>query len=230
MKYTALALAAFFSFAPITEAAFETNLRYGMTGPAVSELQDLLVYEGCLGVPSTGFFGVLTLQGVKCLQSKYGIVPVSGFFGVLSRTQANAVLEAQLASSTEAELEEVGEVEEVPLLGGFDTPSVEPVPETATREQKYRLAIIGNDNAFQVSLDNYGPSEMTLEVSAPASLKEAGTVNRCDGNYPCNIFKNYVRADSDKPTDLENGDYTFTVSAGGKSKTVTVGKGEVVTL
>lgn len=81
-----------------------------MSGTDVSALQDLLASEGCLPVSPTGYFGLLTLSGVKCFQSKYGIAPVSGYFGELSRAQANLLLTDAVVSSDEAEQTETGRV------------------------------------------------------------------------------------------------------------------------
>lgn len=73
---------------PITASAFfEQNiiqdryLYYGSKGDDVLELQDFLNYVGCLKVSPTGFFGILTLKGVKCFQSQYKIIPT----GVLNK-------------------------------------------------------------------------------------------------------------------------------------------------
>lgn len=103
-----LILLAIFLIPSLTFAGFETNMKYGMSGGEVSALQDLLVAEGCLTVSPTGYFGLLTLEGVKCFQAKYNISPVSGYFGVLSRTQANSILANALTTSDEAEQEETG--------------------------------------------------------------------------------------------------------------------------
>lgn len=72
-------------------ASFDYNLSYGMSNSGVLELQDVLHEEGCFNVEPTGFFGLITFNGVKCFQAKYEL-PQTGFFGVMSRTQANSIL------------------------------------------------------------------------------------------------------------------------------------------
>ncbi len=94
--------------APITaSAAFDTSLKYGMTGSAVFELQELLVTENCLSVTPTGYFGAMTLAGVKCFQTKHAL-PSTGYFGVMSRGVANTLVNDLTASSVEAEIKETG--------------------------------------------------------------------------------------------------------------------------
>lgn len=91
----------------LASASIDQNLSYGMSGNSVSELQDLLSSEGCLSVPSTGFFGLLTLKGVECFQSKYNIES-TGYFGALSRAQANKIISDATAGSDQAQVAEEG--------------------------------------------------------------------------------------------------------------------------
>lgn len=88
-------------------ASFDVSLKYGMSGSAVLELQDLLVSEKCLTVNPTGYFGMLTLNAVKCFQTKYSL-PSTGYFGVMSRTVANSLSVASIEESNSAELQETG--------------------------------------------------------------------------------------------------------------------------
>lgn len=51
---------------------FNRHLKVGMSGGDVKALQDILRYEGCIDLPaSTGYFGGITLRGVKNLQLKH---------------------------------------------------------------------------------------------------------------------------------------------------------------
>ncbi|MDP2966952.1 MAG: ice-binding family protein [bacterium] len=68
---------------------FTANLRLGMKGNAITELQKRLTVEGVYSGPITGYFGPLTLGGVKAYQKKYGISQ-TGFVGPLTRGQLNA--------------------------------------------------------------------------------------------------------------------------------------------
>ena len=80
-------------------ASFDTNLRYGSTGVAVSELQEFLIDQGVLKGQSTGNFYTLTLKAVKAFQKIQGINPQSGYFGPVTRKAANEILTGQLSDS-----------------------------------------------------------------------------------------------------------------------------------
>jgi hypothetical protein len=71
---------------------FTFNLKLGMNGEAVTELQKRLTSEGVYSSPITGYFGQLTLAAVKLYQTKHNIVPASGFVGSLTRAQLNSSL------------------------------------------------------------------------------------------------------------------------------------------
>jgi len=58
---------AIFLLPTIAFGAFSTNLTIGSTGPEVTLLQQTLVNAGCLNVKPTGYFGILTQQGVECM-------------------------------------------------------------------------------------------------------------------------------------------------------------------
>lgn len=69
---------------------FNNNLSMGMSGEAVTRLQEILRAEGVFTYPTnTGYFGQITLIAVKDYQKKYGISPTSGFVGPLTRAQLN---------------------------------------------------------------------------------------------------------------------------------------------
>lgn len=103
-----LLLIVLFLIPSVSLASFDVNLKYGASGADVSQLQELLSSEGCLTVTPTGYFGLLTLAGVQCFQTKYSISPVSGYFGVLSRTQANSIVANAIVNSDQAEVVETG--------------------------------------------------------------------------------------------------------------------------
>lgn len=99
--YTAILLGAL--TLPLTSnAAFDTDLRYGSSGSPVLELQEFLTAQGVYTGPITGNFFSLTLAGVQLFQAREGIQPTSGFFGPLTRARANILLESTLAESNEA--------------------------------------------------------------------------------------------------------------------------------
>lgn len=214
----------------VSYAAFDTNLKYGSTGVKVTELQDLLVTESCLNVQPTGYFGLLTLAGVKCFQAKYSIVPVSGYFGILSRTQANVILDVAVASSTVAEQEETGTVVEPvqeptqnpPMLGGGDV-TPEPV-----QENRGSLSISGNDNLFfQVSLERYPESDVAnigFSVTPPSGWEVYHEQDECFGNGKCSSYKFLRHTDWKNATG--NGPFTVQVTAYNETYTVQLKRGE----
>lgn len=103
----------------LASASIDQNLKYGMSNPQVSELQDLLGSEGCLSVSPTGFFGLLTLKGVQCFQAKYGI-EATGYFGALSRAQANKIISDATVDSDKAASSEVGTSTQIIACGAGD--------------------------------------------------------------------------------------------------------------
>lgn len=91
----------------ITFASFDRNLSYGMSGTDVADLQDILNTEGCFTNVTTGYFGPLTLEGVKCFQLKKA-VPSTGYVGSLTRVALNNILSGLTESSNQAEIAETG--------------------------------------------------------------------------------------------------------------------------
>lgn len=91
----------------IAFASIDTNLKYGMKGSAVQELQEFLVNKGYLQGIATGNFYSLTLKAVKSFQSDNGI-PNTGYVGALTRAEINKELDAEVASSTQAEIQDIG--------------------------------------------------------------------------------------------------------------------------
>ena len=70
---------------------FDKDLYFGLRNTDVVELQDALKFDGCFptDVPSTGYFGSITLDSVKLFQRKYQIKPVLGYVGPLTREKLN---------------------------------------------------------------------------------------------------------------------------------------------
>ncbi|GEM_PF-5258706 len=68
---------------------FTHTLQYGMGNDTdVVSLQSKLIREGVYNGPVTGYFGKLTLDGVKGFQRKYGIAD-TGLVGPLTREKLN---------------------------------------------------------------------------------------------------------------------------------------------
>ncbi|MBI5456672.1 peptidoglycan-binding protein [Candidatus Kaiserbacteria bacterium] len=75
-------------------AEFTIDLKQGDSGQPVVELQNFLITQTHLAAyNNTGFFGPLTLAGVKAFQTAQNISPASGFFGPLTRAAANSLLQ-----------------------------------------------------------------------------------------------------------------------------------------
>jgi hypothetical protein len=70
---------------------FALNLRFGMRGSDVLELQKQLKILGFFKVTPTGYFGPITRAAVIAYQRANG-VPATGFVGVLTRGKLNAYL------------------------------------------------------------------------------------------------------------------------------------------
>ncbi|NBV77557.1 peptidoglycan-binding protein [bacterium] len=67
---------------------FTKTLQFGMRGEEVRALQERLRQSGFLTGPSTGYFGILTLNAVRMFQKSVGLEPV-GFVGVRTREKLN---------------------------------------------------------------------------------------------------------------------------------------------
>lgn len=104
-------VAVFFAFIPfVTFASFDKDLKYGSVGAPVVELQEFLMEQGFLNVPSaTGNFFSVTLKAVKAFQEKEGLPP-TGFVGPLTRGKINAHLASAIGASDEQEASETGTV------------------------------------------------------------------------------------------------------------------------
>ncbi len=102
---TIVAIALLFAgVAHAQQAAFDTNLHYGMTGNTdVEALQEFLTSNGDYTGPITGNFFYLTAVAVKKFQLEQGL-PQTGYFGVLSRAAANTIIATQLPAPSAAEV------------------------------------------------------------------------------------------------------------------------------
>lgn len=91
------------SFAQTTQTTTSTttcvslnnNLRFGSrdsaTSGEVTILQNFLRSKNYLSVASTGYFGPLTLKGVKDFQRDNSITPIAGFVGPMTRAKIKSL-------------------------------------------------------------------------------------------------------------------------------------------
>lgn len=93
----------------ISFAAIDANLKYGMRGTEVQELQEFLIARGFLKGTATGNFYSLTLSAVKNYQTVHTI-PATGYVGVMTRGSINKELLTETQEAATAEIEEVGTI------------------------------------------------------------------------------------------------------------------------
>src|SRR3989344_319170 len=85
---------------------FNSSLSIGSSGNDVTELQNRLTSEEVYNGPITGYFGSLTMAGVKAFQSKYGIEQV-GIVGPITRAKLNKSSGVVLGTQTAMTLEQM---------------------------------------------------------------------------------------------------------------------------
>lgn len=85
----------------VSFAAFNTNLKYGSSGPGVREMQEFLVSQGNCNITPSGNFFALTLKCVKDFQTNQGIIPASGFWGPLTRSKAVSLIDVSASDADE---------------------------------------------------------------------------------------------------------------------------------
>src|SRR3989344_8768553 len=79
----------------VTTVTFTQNLTIGSRGTEVTALQQVLVAQGHLVMPTgvaMGYFGSLTKAAVAKWQAANGVAPAVGFWGPLSRAKYNATV------------------------------------------------------------------------------------------------------------------------------------------
>jgi len=69
-------------------ARFDTDLKFGMSGEKIVNLQNALKIKGFFNYSSTGYFGLITFLAVKNYQKSNGIIS-TGYVGPLTRSQLN---------------------------------------------------------------------------------------------------------------------------------------------
>lgn len=105
-------LFSFLGFTLTSFASIDKNLKYGQRDKEVTELQEFLIDKGFLKTTTSNFFGILTLRAVKTYQKSADISP-TGYVGILTRQKINSEIALELASSTQAEIQETGTTTQV---------------------------------------------------------------------------------------------------------------------
>lgn len=83
----------------ISHISLNSPLGYKSSGNNVEQLQQFLISQNCLTTQPTGYFGSLTLAGVKCFQTKNNISP-TGYVGQLTLVAINAANSESTTSTT----------------------------------------------------------------------------------------------------------------------------------
>lgn len=138
-----------------SHAALDANLKYGMKGDSVTELQEFLTDQGVYSGPVTGNFYSLTLAAVKAFQAKQNVSPISGYWGPLSRAKAQSLLDLNISDNEEKV--ETGTV--TPIIA----PVITPVTGSILPDQ--------NPQTINVSPTQQGDFLTIDIVRSPATLK-----------------------------------------------------------
>ncbi|KKU88968.1 MAG: hypothetical protein UY20_C0019G0009 [Candidatus Yanofskybacteria bacterium GW2011_GWA1_48_10] len=96
----------------VSTVTFTQNLTVGSRGTEVTALQQMLVAQGHLVMPTgvaMGYFGSLTKAAVAKWQTANGVSPTAGYWGPISRAKANTTTTTTTTTTT----------------GGITTPGVE---------------------------------------------------------------------------------------------------------
>lgn len=176
-------------------ASFDTSLSYGASGIKVRELQEFLTDQGVYSGPITGNLFSLTRKGIIAFQVKYSINPTSGFFGPLTRTKANEILNAQLATDATQEVAETGtttpQVNNAALIAQLQAQNAAAIAQAIVAAQNQQQTGQGGNNTPVVPT-NPNPTPTTqpvdlcsnmagVQVTVPAGYT---TVNNGTGCYP----------------------------------------------
>ncbi len=97
---------------------FTEDLSEGMQSDNVTELQNRLTSEGVYSGPVTGYFGSLTLAGVKEYQAKHSL-PTTGFVGPMTRAELNAALTSAASQGQVLGAQTTGTAETIARIQGI---------------------------------------------------------------------------------------------------------------
>lgn len=110
MKYIKYLILSAFIAPSLSLAAFNSDLKYGSSGPEVTELQEFLTDKGYYSGPITGFFYSLTRSAVIKFQEANNISPAYGYFGPMTRAKANELMTVADTNEETQETQEKGNV------------------------------------------------------------------------------------------------------------------------
>lgn len=168
----------------ISQAYFDTSLKYGSKGEAVIELQEFLQDQDIFQGTIDGKFGLKTLKAVKAFQLSQGL-KADGYFGKASREKANLILENILKDSKEAEQEEIINV-------GTPTPIEPVITQPTPTTPVFQEVIIPPDPIYvQAPVENLQDLTITDITANEASEYNGETAKRIIEN--CRVFKAEVK-------------------------------------
>ena len=141
----------------VVSANFTTDLTIGSTGSQVVALQQMLVAQGHLVMPSgvaMGYFGTLTKAAVAKWQAANGL-PATGYFGPMSRAKVNAMGGATgtVPGTTIGSGTTAGGTINTPGVEGVLTASLAPVPGAgeSVEEGDNKVAVLGVELEAELS-------------------------------------------------------------------------------
>jgi len=212
-------------------ASVTSDLRFGMKGEQVKQLQSFLVEKGYIASDSkTGYFGVKTLAGVKKYQ-KDNKLPSTGFVGRLTRLSINTV--ATTTTIVEVAKEPVVLVE--PIAPVILQPIAQATPKIYTiliMEEQTPTYTLGTPvRVYKTSPDVGDYSYVELPVSFNSDIVRVGNKvviegTITNGTSTQSAGNEFTFAQSSKPNQIMNlgdvhGSFAFTF-------TLTDSKGTVI--
>ncbi len=154
----------FSNIASSTFNEFTRELKSGMIGSDVKNLQNFLKYEGFFSATSTNKFGAATRLALTNYQKKNGITPVSGYLDLKTRNYINSKIDSINNSNTS------GEVFPISIRGVVTNNDVEKISKAvivALLRDKYGLLA----GASKIELENIASAESRdFKVLFPSSV------------------------------------------------------------
>ena len=188
MKKIIIFLTAIAFIPTITFASIDSNLKYGMKGGDIQELQEFLIAKGFMvAEANTGNFYSLTLKAVKEFQSENKI-PSTGYVGPITRAEINKQIESDTASSSEEEINST--IINIPIQEIIATTTeviteIKPQVIRRHRTTKATVPVVTGttENPLEIILETKGKFSGTIYRFAPATKASKNMAKQtCDIN------------------------------------------------